>query len=534
VKPTTFTTRQLLESPRVFGLRTATDVQKAWWDASDGLDVSAFANNPDVIKAFGGTLPAAGAPPREVLAVLAIRVAKSMWAAAKPISASQTVDASQCSAGDIVKFHVVSLTLASTRAVMSHLLAAVQKPALRPLVIGEPSMTGITLRHPSGRPIEVTPTPLDRAGGSAASTWSAGAIFDEAPRMIGAADGVKNYDHAVDTLRGRMLPGAQILSIGSPWAPSGPIYARVEECFGKPSRDCLVIRATGPACNPIWWTPEKCASLVGTPSYQMDVLGEFADPTSGLIDPHAIRRSVSKTPVAVPANAIFRAAIDPSELHAGGNSFAFAVIAGWLEENDASEPKAKYALVHCEEWRTGALPLVFRDMRRVLDRYKLDTVFSDQWSKAALREIAVREGVDLRFMQKQVADRQTDWEDFATAIEQGQLSLPDDRQLVNDLLGCRRVVSPTAFRVELALTPDGRHADKAAAVQLAFSTFRSTKLNYTTRRTQRQYDLSALDSGRFFEPDSKQAEVTDRIDRQGHRAPNFGAIELPSPDPWKT
>jgi hypothetical protein len=475
-----FTTEDLLTSPKVFGLTTATRCQRAWWRAADGLDLAEFASDPDVLAIFGGVLPSASTPPAEFIAIPAIRTAKSMWSAAKTIAASQDVDVSGCSAGDIIRAAVVSLTLTSTRAVMSHLVAAVQKPALRPLVVGEPSVSGVVLRHPSGRPIEIAPTPLDRAGGSAASVWSAGVIIDEAPRMLGASDAVKNYDHLVDTVRGRMLPNSQIISVGSPWAPSGPIYDRVQECFGKPSRDCLVMRGTGPQLNPVWWTPERCASLVGTPSYQTDVLGEFADPTAGLLTPSSVRRAVVRTAIATPRGAFFRAAIDPSELHPGGNGFALVVMSGeYRDSDDGARPH--FTVVEAREWREGSLYVVMAEVARIISRYRLTEVVTDQFSKQALREIGDRAGLVVRYRKQTAQERVRDWESFVTAFDTNAMTIPDDKLLVGDLLAARRKLTPTGSTVELAHTPDGRHGDLAAAMQSAFACFRGTMLNIEGR-----------------------------------------------------
>ncbi len=272
----TFSTEDLLTSPAVFGLATASNVQRAWCRALDGVPIGDLANDPDVIRAFGGTIPDP-VRAREALLILAIRSAKSMTAAAKAIEWSQTVDVSACSASDIVQIFVVGLKLSGTRQVMSHVLTAVKKPALRRLVIGEPSTNMIVLRHPTGRPIEIAPTVLDRAGGSATSVWCAGAIVDEAPRALGEDDAVRNLDHFTQTVLGRLLPNAQLLEIGSPFAASGPIYETVTQRWGRPGRDVLVVRAPGPIANPSWWTTERCAELreKKPQAYETDVLGNF-------------------------------------------------------------------------------------------------------------------------------------------------------------------------------------------------------------------------------------------------------------------
>lgn len=492
-----FTTEGLLVNPGVFGISTLSPVQRAWCRALDGLSLEELAEDLDVLRAFGGKVPEAGTPTREAHLVLAIRCAKSMTAAAKAIVWTQTVDVSPCSAGDIIRIPVVSLTLGSTKQVMAHLLSVVLRPALRPLVMGEPSLGGIVLRHPSGRPIEIVPVPLDRAGGSATSVFCAGAIIDEAPRMVGAQDGTKNYDHLVQTLEGRILDGGQLLAVGSPWAPMGPIYDVVQERFGKPGRDVLVVRAPGPLANPTWWTPARCEALLGKPSYQTDVLGEFADPLSGLLSASWVRGAVREGPTIIPARkgAILRAAIDPSEAQQGGNGFALCIMQGYTEpargDVEGAEEVSKFEVLLVKEWRpTSSAPLslhdIFRDVARHCERYGISEIGSDQWSKVSLREIAARAGLNLKFAKQTVAEKTTAWENFVTAFESGAMAIPNDKLLIADLLGARRRVTQNGTAIELPTTPDGRHADMAAAVQLCFSRFANSALFYDMRRRQAQ------------------------------------------------
>ena len=166
----TLTTEQLLVSPQAFGLTTASPLQRAICRAVDGLPLGDLALREDVREAIGDVdaLPV-GKPPHEVHILAAIRTAKSLLSAATTIRASQTVDVSGLARGDIIRIGVVSLKLENTRAVMNHLVSNLRaKPLLRPLLVGDPeaaSESGVELRHPSGRIVEVVPVPLDRAGG---------------------------------------------------------------------------------------------------------------------------------------------------------------------------------------------------------------------------------------------------------------------------------------------------------------------------------------------------------------------------------
>ena len=50
------TTEALLESPKVFGISTMTNAQRAWCRALDGLPLGDLVNDPEVLRIFGGAV----------------------------------------------------------------------------------------------------------------------------------------------------------------------------------------------------------------------------------------------------------------------------------------------------------------------------------------------------------------------------------------------------------------------------------------------------------------------------------------------
>ncbi len=286
------TLETILTSPKYFGLTTATPVQRAKCRIVQGLPLGDLASDPDVREMVGGNvLLLPSARPAEVLDVSAIRVAKSLFGAALIVFASQTVDAWGVRLGDLIRYFVAALKLDGTRPVMSHLLAGIERsPAIASIVVGEPTITSVKLRHPSGAIIEVTPVPIDRAGASALSVFCAGAFIDEAPRMIGEEEGVRNYDHFRNGVLGRLLGGAVFHPVGAPWQPFGPIYDLFVERFGKPSADLVILRTRGRVANPSWWTPERIADLEqrNPIAARTDEAAEFADAETAVFPASAI------------------------------------------------------------------------------------------------------------------------------------------------------------------------------------------------------------------------------------------------------
>jgi hypothetical protein len=254
------TLEDLLTSRLGFGLPTATPVQRAVCRAIEGRPLGDLASEPNVLRAFGGAAAVEALPlarPREVYLIAGIRAAKSLIAAAAAVLSTQTVDISQLGAGEMARVSVVSLSIDTAKVVYGHILGNVQaSPVLRQLLVGEPTADTVTLRHPSGRPIEIKVVAGSKAGGTLVARWSAGVIFDEAPRMSGD-EAVVNFSDARAAVLGRLLPGAQLLAIGSPWEAEGPVYETVMARHGAPTASLVVVRAPADVMNPVWWTAEK-------------------------------------------------------------------------------------------------------------------------------------------------------------------------------------------------------------------------------------------------------------------------------------
>lgn len=310
-----------------FGLTTASPLQRATWRVIDGRPLGELADHPDVRTAIGdvSSLPV-GVRPTEVVLVAGVRTAKSMMAAGAALRAALSVDVSKLGPGEIPRVSIVSLSRDLGAVTFNHLIGQIQaRPLLRRLLAGDPKESSITIRHPSGHPVEISVVAASRAGGSLVARWSAGVIFDEAPRMAGEIDGaIVNLDDMIAAIEGRLLPGAQILAIGSPWAPWGPVYDRVTKHWGHPSCDIVVVRGTGPQMNPTWWSPERCEALLrkNPRAYRTDVLAEFAAPESSTFDPDDVAACFRTSPLGVEKGEPVLI-LDPSS--GRGDAFVFAV-----------------------------------------------------------------------------------------------------------------------------------------------------------------------------------------------------------------
>ena len=474
----------LLTSELGFGLKTATPLQRAICRAIEGKSLGDLWNDPAVRRSFGDSLPPERAP-AEVVIVAGVRTAKSMLAAANAIWASQTCDLSLLSPGEIPRYSVLSLEKDNARVVMGHLLGVLGRPALIPFrvdlkkekgpwtrlidEIGADDVIGSEfLRHPSGRPVEIRVIAGKRAGGSLVSRWSVGCALDEAPRMVGSDDAVINYEDARNAVITRLLPGAQLFSLGSPWQPYGPIYDIVQTEFGSPTDERVVIKARGSDMNPFWWTPERCEKIRKDPrnkmSYQTDVLAEFADAEEAMF-PQALLQACSRknaAPLPFEPGHTYVAAMDPATR---GNAWTLVV---------ADRLGAKKRVVFATQWIGSSLaPLrpkdVLGEAAGILKPYGLDWCYTDQWAADALRDIASDVKLSLVIEEIPKAESARSYGSLAQSMAQGLTEIPNDPQFHKDfkLVKRRPVGGGFGYTVNLPVTPDGRHCDYAPATVLA-------------------------------------------------------------------
>lgn len=470
----------LVTSSEGLGLTKATPLQRAICRLATGVPLGNLRSHPDVLEALGVSSPdqipdGQGFSPRDFMLIAAIRCAKSTFAAAGAIWASQTVDLGMLSAGEIPRFPILSLTKDNAGVVMGHLLGALAKPRLKHLRIpkgggeqwkeiieesGSDAIFSVFLWHPSGRPVEVCVVAGKRAGASAISRWLFGMCLDEAPRMLGADEAVVNYDDSKRGARGRLLPGAQQWSIGSPYQPYGPVYDEVQENFGHPTPEKIILKGKGPQMNPTWWTEARCEELkrIDPVAFKTDVLAEFADITETLFSDELLKRCTRKGLYFIEHDPSrdFAAAMDPATR---SNAWTLVI---------ADRKGTKKRIVYARQWMPTPLePLspkaVLKEVKEDLARYGLDWVYSDQWSADAIRDIAADMDVDVVIEQWTEKERTNCYLSLAEGMKAGTVEILDDPQLHKDLKLTKKRPTNRGPSIHLAKTTDGRHCDYSPA-----------------------------------------------------------------------
>jgi hypothetical protein len=459
----------LLTSREAFGLTTATPLQRAICRCSDGVPLAELWEDAGVREGFGGVCPPAVSP-RTLVILAAIRGAKSMIAAAKAFETALTCDVEGLQAGDELRIPVLSVDKDSAHQVFNHLVGTIQaRPHLRQHLAAEPTADSVLLRHQTGRIVEVKVTAMSKYGSTLVGRWLATCIFDEASRMAGAEDGVKNLQDAMHAIAGRMRPGSQILCIGSPNVPFGPMFDLTQEHFGRPNEAVVVVRGTGPLLNPLWWNPKRVEwTRTHAPrAYVTDVLGKFADSEDQLFSSTIVDAAMRQGPEAIAPRAghSYVAAIDPAMR---GNAWTL-VIVGCDGFSDSGEPS--YYVAVSKQWRGSKVqPLrpdtVLREIAKDLKAYGLEEVWSDGHQIDSLQVIAEQEGIRIAESCSTQEDNVQRVENIRLLLESSRLELSPDRMLRADLLRVRRKVNQKNTTMAMPVTADGRHCDFVPALGL--------------------------------------------------------------------
>lgn len=460
----------LLTRPDGFQLETATPLQRAICRMETGEPLDDLRDHPDVTECIGGNqaldLLPAEAPSTSVL-MAAVRTAKSQKAAAKAFRATQICNLDKLKDGEIARYSVLSIDKDKASAVLEHLVGKIQaSPILSACLIKPPAGESVYVMHPSGRAVEIKVMAGKRAGGALVSRWSVGATFDEAPRMNGS-DMKINLPDALIALKARLLPGAQIDLIGSPWAPAGLIYDLFVDRYGRPGADLLFMIATGPQMHPAHFTPEFCARLLAedATAHRTDVLAKFCDPPSSLLSSIDVEGCSRKAPMDLePNEQPHVAAIDPANRR---NAWTLTIL-----RPNARTGDPEVALTR--QWMgSHAAPLrssrTFQEIAPLLELYGIEDklLWTDQANFDDKHELAADAGITL------AADPFTDdeWRGHGKHLEKlvsnRRIELPPNAAMRADILGIQKRLTARSWHIVLPNTGDGRHGDYVPSLCLA-------------------------------------------------------------------
>lgn len=455
----------LLVASGGFGL-TLSPLQRTIARVWDGLPV--IDRSEDVARAFNVNSLLTIPRPRELTVLSGNRVGKTLSAAAFALSWAISCETSHLGPGEIPRVAIVSTSKDHSGVVFQHLSGRIEaSPYLKSLLLEEPRAERILLRHPSGRPVEVSIVAGSRSGSSLVARWLAGVVFDEFALMRGQDDGVINWDEARRQVANRILAGGGILNIGSPWGRAGPAYQMVLEHWGSPTPALCVVKAPAWVMHPAYWTQERVqeAKDRDPDAFSMTVAAEFADEEEALFSGLELDRCTREAPELGPVpGAHYCAAMDPGFR---SNSWTLVV---------ATRVGQSRKVVMARQWTGTKLePLsataVLSQIAKTLAPYGITTILTDQYYIDALADIGRPMGLVLQKVAMNEAERTTRWLALRHRIGEGLVELPPDPVLRGDMQRIKRRVTQGGVAIVLPHTSDGRHCDYAPSLLLALNRY---------------------------------------------------------------
>ncbi len=427
---------------------------------------------PEVQGAFGLARPPE-VPPMMFSNLSAVRCAKSMTASSKALQMIATSDFSGLAPGDIPMLPILAPDMRAAKQTWQHICGTLeQSERLRKLFAKKPRGDSIWIYHPSGRAVEVTVRALSRFGTALTSRWCVGVIWDEAPRMVGAADGAKNIDESIRAARGRVLPGGQLLLIGSPSHPFGPVFELYTKHFGRPSEDIVICKARGDHLNPRKWTKKEQEALKRTDpnGHRTEFLAEFGDPEEAFFSSDSIERNRRRTPDVEPFDPTWSyvAAMDPA---GRANAWTLTV----LGRKPSTDMRERYVVVFAKQWR---LPRhrskgdflepnkILDDIKSIVNSYGINEVHTDQYAVEVMMALGDHHGLDVIPHDLLAENRREAANGIKVLLEEDRLELAPDHYLREDLVRVEKRITAAGVGIHLPKSSDGRHCDYFPALGL--------------------------------------------------------------------
>lgn len=411
-----------------------------------GEDLTVY---PGVLEAFGGHVPHTDV--RELMVVAAIRCAKTLIAGAALAHRSMVADLEGLRPGETARAGVCSWRVDLANTCFEFMTGAFEhSPLLRTQVLeppkwfpGAPKNVLRVYNAVSDRNVDILTLAANRGGASALSKWYVGFVVDEAARMLADfQDGVINYADIRRAVFQRIRKDGFYLAITSPWLSVGPIY-EAQKRLGVHERNGLCVAwAPGWVMNPVTWTPEACAQAkeADPESYLTDVEARFAHTddlalASTLVRGNTTVRMASELdePLAFADVAVLDAG-----LRKDGVGFALAAMV-----------HGRRTLLVYREWLGWVdapidMRVVVAEVARWMRRYNISTLYVDKLSHESVGELLEHEGG------VGVATWEASPRDFAAMssrlehfMKLGEVVLPDDPRVRDDLSSVRRAMGPT-------------------------------------------------------------------------------------------
>lgn len=465
-------TRLLLEdifsAPKFAGITGASSLQLASCRASEGLSIGNDLTDAEVEAHFGCDRSLIGlSVPLVVVIIAGIRGGKSFLVACGAIRDVFAADLSRLKPWERARHVIAAPTVDNAMATFRILRGIVDSsPVLRPLVVGEPTSDTLVLRRPDGREVEIVVVAAHRGAITFRSRHLAGATLEEVAFFgIESTGAAVNAEELFRTATSRPLPGTQVRLVTSPLGRSGLAFDLYKAHFGKPG-DVLVVHAPTLAMNPTFPTSIIDALRARDPdAAAREFDAAWIDADTALLSSANVDACTRSTPLVRQP--------DPSCVYVCAGDFGFRGNATTIVVARAirlGRERHRVEISAAWEWKGSkqaplSPALVFADAKSKVQPFGIRDVYCDGHSFDACADIASPLG--LRLVQKNVSERDAAYAALGTAIANGPEAIELAPNVSSDLKSIRRIVTPNGMRIQLPITPDGRHADFAPSVALA-------------------------------------------------------------------
>lgn len=461
------TLEHLLTSKKAFNLPSATPLQRAITRAAEGLPTQL---PPDDVRQYFGSEPTMR--PDLVVLVCGVRSGKTLIAGCAALHSALQADLSSLLSHERARVPIVAPTVQNATDSFRLLQGAIlSSPTLKALVVGDPKDDTITIRRADGRFVDIVVVAAHRGAVTLRGTWLAGFVLEETASFGATASGyVVNAEELLVAAETRLVPGGQGWIISSPMGPEGVLFNLWKTHFGAPGK-VLVVHAPTLAMN-----SRKLGGVVDESTIEdvrrrdpdgaaREYDAAWADASAALIPAAHIDAASTRKALEIPyvEGQDYAAAMDPATR---GNAWTLVVATRHLET-----PKQQVVLAR--QWvGSKQHPLsprsVLREIAVILQVFGLDSAATDQHAADANKDIADSVGLYLYDISATQQENVELFESMRTKFADGEIELPPDPYVRQDLLGIRKIVS-SRISMKLLKTPDGRHCDYAPALARVLS-----------------------------------------------------------------
>jgi hypothetical protein len=247
------------------------------------------------------------------------------------------------------------------------------------------------------------------------------------------------------------------------------MFEMYRKSYGASTKDVVVCKAPGWILNPVYWTKSRCEELKerDPAAYETDCAAEFADKILSFLSSEHINAAIrnGKFKEEYMDGMEYVAAMDPATR---GNAWTLGI--GGLS------PTGVKRLAYARQWQGSAAEplspeLVFEDMVQCLRDYRVDKLYTDQWSFDALADIAAKHGVRLMAVQSSTQGSVHWFTSLRNDLIDRKVTLLDLPDMAPDLKRVQRKVTQNGVSIHLPRTNDGRHCDYASMLALLFSRY---------------------------------------------------------------